>query len=227
MFKLRIFIFNNNLLRFLFVDVFVGVLFFKFSLYNNYFMYFLVVGVLDQLIFIIQIDLYGNFWECFCIIVFFKQWVECLGFEVLMSDFKCEMLVNFFRKDFMFFFNDEICFQLYVRILFMLILYSKNSIGLVEIGMYFNFYLDISRVFIFVLVLGLLLVFVIFVFIVVGMFVFILRNRKRFKRRDVNFLVFEINFLQIVCDFFYWYNGFYNVDGVYRVYDCGFYLFLD
>ncbi|XP_066093047.1 SLIT and NTRK-like protein 1 [Saccopteryx bilineata] len=219
--KLRILILNNNLLRSLPVDVFAGVSLSKLSLHNNYFMFLPVAGVLDQLTSIIQIDLHGNPWECSCTIVPFKQWAERLGSEVLLSDLKCETPVNFFRKDFMFLSNDEICPQLYARISPTFTPHSKNSTGLAETGTHSNSYLDTSRVSISVLVPGLLLVFVTSAFTVVGMLVFILRNRKRSKRRDANSSASEINSLQTVCDSSYWHNGPYNADGAHRVYDCG------
>ncbi|KAJ3584064.1 hypothetical protein NHX12_014560 [Muraenolepis orangiensis] len=218
--NLRVLFLNNNLLKSLPVDAFLGISLSKISLHNNYFTHLPVVGVLDQLNSIIQIDLHGNPWDCSCNIVPFKQWTEKLGADVIVSDLKCESPEEFWKRDFRHVRNDLMCPKLYDKITPTSSL-SKNSTFTLDSGTRSNSYLEPSRVSISVLVPGLLLVFVTSAFTVVGMLVFILRNRKRSKRREGNSSASEINSLQTVCDSSYWHSGSYHSDaGAHRGFDC-------
>lgn len=216
--NLRVLFLNNNLLKLLPVDSFYGISLSKISLHNNYFTYLPVVGVLDQLNSIIQIDLHGNPWDCSCNIIPFKQWTEKLGADVIVSDLKCESPEEFWKRDFRYVRNDLMCPKLYDKILPTSL--SKNSTYTIDSGTRSNSYLEPNRVSISVLVPGLLLVFVTSAFTVVGMLVFILRNRKRSKRRDGNSSASEINSLQTVCDSSYWHSGAYQDGGAHRGFDC-------
>ncbi|TRZ02393.1 hypothetical protein DNTS_027503 [Danionella cerebrum] len=214
--NLRVLFLNNNLLKALPVDSFLGVSLSKISLHNNYFKYLPVLGVLDQLNSIIQIDLHGNPWDCSCNIIPFKRWTDKLGADVIVSDLKCESPEEFWQRDFRRIRNDLMCPQQISPTSL-----SKNSTFPADTGTRPNSYLEPSRVSISVLVPGLLLVFVTSAFTVVGMLVFILRNRKRSKRREGNSSASEINSLQTVCDSSYWHSGAYHADGPQRGYDCG------
>ncbi|KAM6892652.1 SLIT and NTRK-like protein 1 [Lycodopsis pacificus] len=217
--NLRVLFLNNNLLKSLPVDAFLGISLSKISLHNNYFPYLPVVGVLDQLNSIIQIDLHGNPWDCSCNIVPFKQWTEKLGTDVIVSDLKCESPEEFWKQDFRYVRNDLMCPKLYDKV--SPTPPAKNSTFTLDSGTRSNSYLEPNRVSISVLVPGLLLVFVTSAFTVVGMLVFILRNRKRSKRREGNSSASEINSLQTVCDSSYWHSGPYHADGgAHRGFDC-------
>ncbi|XP_061745141.1 SLIT and NTRK-like protein 1 [Nerophis ophidion] len=218
--NLRVLFLNNNLLKSLPVDAFLGISLSKISLHNNYFSYLPVVGVLEQLNSIIQIDLHGNPWDCSCNIVPFKRWSEKLGADVIVSDLKCESPEEFWKRDFRHVRNDLMCPRLYERAPPPTPV-SKNSTFTLDSGTRSNSYLEPNRVSISVLVPGLLLVFVTSAFTVVGMLVFILRNRKRSKRREGNSSASEINSLQTVCDSSYWHSGPYHADtGPHRGFDC-------
>lgn len=216
--NLRVLFLNNNLLKSLPVDSFYGISLSKISLHNNYFTYLPVVGVLDQLNSIIQIDLHGNPWDCSCNIIPFKQWTEKLGADVIVSDLKCESPEEFWKRDFRYVRNDLMCPKLYDKVSPTSL--SKNSTYTIDSGTRSNSYLEPNRVSISVLVPGLLLVFVTSAFTVVGMLVFILRNRKRSKRREGNSSASEINSLQTVCDSSYWHSGAYQDGGAHRGFDC-------
>ncbi|KAL6480959.1 hypothetical protein MHYP_G00090390 [Metynnis hypsauchen] len=219
--NLRVLFLNNNLLKALPVDTFLGVSLSKISLHNNYFTHLPVVGVLDQLASVIQIDLHGNPWDCSCNIVPFKRWADRLASDVIVSDLKCESPEEFWKRDFRRIRDDLMCPQLFDQAPAGTAPSRNGSSASGDGGTRSGSYLEPSRVSISVLVPGLLLVFVTSAFTVVGMLVFVLRNRRRSKRREGNSSASEINSLQTVCDSSYWHGGAYHADGPHRPYDCG------
>lgn len=182
MFNLKLLFFNNNLLRILLIDVFVGIFLVRFNLRKNYFFYFFVVGVLEYLNVIVQIDFNENSWDCICDLVFFKQWIEIISLVSVVGDVFCRSFENFIYRDVRIIELEVFCLEMLYVLLVGVFLVQFGEFyfvgGLISV-LFYEFFFFGGFVSFFVLIFSLLVLFFLVVFVVVGFFVYVFRRRRK------------------------------------------------
>ncbi|KAM9340817.1 SLIT and NTRK-like protein 3 [Symphorus nematophorus] len=87
--SLQLLFLNANLLRSLPLGVFSGVNLARLNLRNNHLLQLPMVGVLEHLTGLVQVDLQQNPWECNCEAAPLKRWLEGLSAVVVMGEVVC------------------------------------------------------------------------------------------------------------------------------------------
>ncbi|XP_062904581.1 SLIT and NTRK-like protein 5 [Mobula hypostoma] len=178
--NLQLLFINNNLLRGFPVDIFLGLNLTRLSLRNNRFTSLPVVGVLEQLKSLIQIELYENPWVCTCDIVGMKLWLEKLNTGTLINDVICESPKRFTGKDLRAIKSDLICpdySDIVVSTTSPTVTQSTEAPTTAATPL--QYIKDTGSVPLSVLILSLLLVFITSVFVAAGLFVLVMKRRKK------------------------------------------------
>ncbi|KAI3367571.1 hypothetical protein L3Q82_026418 [Scortum barcoo] len=87
--SLQLLFLNANLLRSLPLGVFSGVNLARLNLRNNHLLQLPMVGVLEHLTGLVQVDLQQNPWECNCEAAPLKRWLEGLSAVVVVGEVVC------------------------------------------------------------------------------------------------------------------------------------------
>uniref|UniRef100_A0A3Q3W4Z8 LRRCT domain-containing protein n=1 Tax=Mola mola TaxID=94237 RepID=A0A3Q3W4Z8_MOLML len=87
--SLQLLFLNANLLQSLPLGVFSGVNLSRLNLRNNHLLQLPMVGVLEHLTGLVQVDLQQNPWECNCEAAPLKRWLEGLSAVVVMGEVVC------------------------------------------------------------------------------------------------------------------------------------------
>ncbi|XP_067842593.1 SLIT and NTRK-like protein 5 [Heptranchias perlo] len=178
--NLQLLFFNNNLLRVFPGDIFLGLNLTRLSLRSNRFTSLPMVGILEHLKSLIQIELYENPWDCTCDIMGMKHWLERLNTGTLINDVICESPKKFAGKDLRTIKSDSICPD------YSDIIVSTPSPPVAQsteppttAPTPFQYSADTGSVPLSVLILSLLLVFITSVFVAAGLFVVVMKRRKK------------------------------------------------
>ncbi|XP_078078872.1 SLIT and NTRK-like protein 5 [Mustelus asterias] len=178
--SLQLLFLNNNLLRAFPRDIFAGLNLTRLSLRNNRFTSLPVLGVLEQLKSLIQIELYENPWDCNCEAVGMKHWLERFNTGTLINGVICDTPKQFTGKDLRAIKSDLICPD------YSDIIVSTPSPSVAPATQSpttsvtpVQYVSDTGSVPLSVLILSLLLVFITSVFVAAGLFVLVMKRRKK------------------------------------------------
>ncbi|XP_007895545.2 SLIT and NTRK-like protein 5 [Callorhinchus milii] len=180
--NLQLLFLNSNLLRSFPADVFSGLNLTRINLRNNRFTSLPVVGVLEHLKFLIQIDLYENPWDCRCNIVGMKHWLEKLNTGAVINDVICQSPKKFTGEDVRAIASDLICpdySDIVVTTPSPTAVPTPEPTSSSTTPPPLQVRAETSSVPLSVLILSLLLVFITSVFVAAGLFVVVMKRRKK------------------------------------------------
>ncbi|TRY93826.1 hypothetical protein DNTS_027008 [Danionella cerebrum] len=177
--NLKLLFLKNNLLNGLPAQIFRNVPLVQLSLRKNLFMHLPVSNVLDQLIFLQQIDLEDNPWDCSCDLVSLKQWVEKLSKDTVLGAIVCHTPQKLSSADVRNLKHDVLCPGLVTEKSAPGDNEDSFSVTPASRGGHSSLFGSLKEVPLSVLILSLLILFLAFVFCAAGIVVFVVHRRRR------------------------------------------------
>lgn len=181
--NLQLLFLNNNLLKTLHLGIFDGLNLARLNLRSNHFRTLPVIGVLDELASLIQIDLFENPWDCSCSILDMKNWLEQLSAGTVVNTVICESPPRLSGEDMRYIRSSHICPESSIAQSSAVPPSEESFPGsTITLETALDFDTQYPAVPLSVLILALLLLFILSVFIAAGLFAVIMKRRKKSER---------------------------------------------